>query len=384
MEWPGGLPKADTYIAVWRYAEMKSPGSEIIKELVDEYQSVKLEAQKSGQRVVGLQLDYDCPTKHLQEYALFLKNLRAVFPRENIISITALLDWFRPQTGIESVIRQVDEYVPQFYDIAPEHSAKDKTGIAQIIAPARWAGIFNSYGRPYRIGIASFGRIVEIGQDKKSSRSSKAASNRKINILDYSPLEIMAKSELERISNWTSEAGEIILKYKVRSRRSAYYWPLYPGAIIKMIFPTEKSVSSAYTAARAMGGWCKGVVFFRWPMENEAMAFSQREINNIMSEGEATLGDLSIETQDGLCAAVSCMDLYLRVKKRFPKDPLLLRIRLSNDLEYFLPDGRIKIKPTGPRTIDVAIPAYAGAPKIYLGRAVTIDRSSFILEELRK
>lgn len=363
---------------------MKSPGPGIIKELVDEYKAVKLNAQKSGQRVVGLQLDYDCPTRHLKDYALFLKDLRAALPKEDIVSITALLDWFRLQTDIASVINQVDEFTPQFYDIAPERSANDKTGVAQRIEPAKWAGIFNSYGKPYRIGIASFGRIVEIVQDKKSSCSSKAAAGRRINILDYSPLEVMAKGGLELISNGTSEAGETILKYKVRSKRPAYYWDLYSGSIVKMIFPTEKSVSSAYAAARAMGGWCRGVVFFRWPMENEAMAFNREEIDNIMSGGEATLGDLRIETQDGLCATVNCTDLYLRVEKRFAKAPLLLRIRLSENLEYFLPDGKIKTKPVGQRSIEVIVPAYAGVPKVYLGRAVTIDRSSFMLEARRK
>ena len=94
-------------------------------------------AAQAGQHLVGLQIDHDCPTYSLTEYARFLQGLRAALPPEDLLSITALLDWFREGTALTDVVAQVDEFVPQFYDVS--EVAPPREGISLNLARGRVA-----------------------------------------------------------------------------------------------------------------------------------------------------------------------------------------------------------------------------------------------------
>lgn len=70
-----------------------------------------------GNRVVGVQIDFDARTRHLEEYAAFLRGLRARLPRDCRLGITGLLDWSAngdPQ-GLDALAGVVDEAVLQIY-----------------------------------------------------------------------------------------------------------------------------------------------------------------------------------------------------------------------------------------------------------------------------
>jgi len=73
--------------------------------------------RRSGNQVVGLQIDFDAKTKHLQEYATFLRQIRTELPEYYRLSITGLLDW--NSTGDMAVITQlrnvIDEVAIQTY-----------------------------------------------------------------------------------------------------------------------------------------------------------------------------------------------------------------------------------------------------------------------------
>lgn len=71
----------------------------------------------AGNRVVGVQIDFDARTRHLEEYARFLRGLRARLPRDCRLGITGLLDWSAngdPQ-GLDALAGVVDEAVLQIY-----------------------------------------------------------------------------------------------------------------------------------------------------------------------------------------------------------------------------------------------------------------------------
>jgi hypothetical protein len=70
-----------------------------------------------GNRIVGLQIDFDAGTRHLEKYAAFLKDLRKRLPASSKLSITGLLDWSShgdPQ-GLRMLTADVDEVVVQIY-----------------------------------------------------------------------------------------------------------------------------------------------------------------------------------------------------------------------------------------------------------------------------
>lgn len=73
--------------------------------------------QLSGNPVMGIQIDFDAKTRHLQEYVSFLKQIRKQLPTDYSLSITGLLDW--SSTGDIMTINQlnnvIDEITVQTY-----------------------------------------------------------------------------------------------------------------------------------------------------------------------------------------------------------------------------------------------------------------------------
>lgn len=325
VEWPAKLPKAKGYMAVWRNDSPVSPGIELVPQLVGQYQELKARAAQTGQHLVGVQIDHDCPTNLLDEYARFLKALREALPAEALISITALLDWFRPDTRIAEVLRWVNEYVPQFYDVGLAGRDPDTVQIAETLDAAKWAPIFNSYKRSYRIGIATFGRVVLV----KSHLSPERKYFR-----DLGALEVTTKKGFSFIAARRNHAGELIVHYTVTGEAGSEYPGLLAlGDTLAMILPTQESVHNAYLAAQALGGFCAGVIFFRWPGEFESVILLPDEVQDIISGKRLGARSTVVEAEDGECAVVGCADLYLRLGDRFPSKPLSLRIKASSPVE---------------------------------------------------
>lgn len=380
--WPERLPEATGLFLVWRFEGNGPLQTGHIPELIKRYQALKSRALRTGQKVVGVQLDYDCPTSRLGEYNTFLQALREALPKDDLISITALLDWFRGGTKIDAVLHWVDEYVPQFYDVNASRSSSNQPSmeIGKPIDTTHWAAVFNAHKRPYRIAIASFGRIIGISKDTSSQSGSQSA--KPVYISNGNPLEVIRQARLTAPVEITSPAGESIVRYSPGPVRSpgSYDVPALVSTI-EMVFPSEKSVSSSYLAAKAMGKWCTGVVFFRWPSANEAMALKPEEIQDVLAGKGLSLAAAQLEVEDGFCAATFCNDLSLHPKDRFSKVPVSYNIRCSQEMDYFLPQKLVPVTITGPSNLRVDLPAYPGVPKIPLGRVVTREAATCTLEE---
>lgn len=71
----------------------------------------------AGNNLVGLQIDFDAGTRHLENYATFLSDLRKRLPRDYRLSITGLLDWSSngDPAGLATLGGVVDEIVLQIY-----------------------------------------------------------------------------------------------------------------------------------------------------------------------------------------------------------------------------------------------------------------------------
>lgn len=73
--------------------------------------------QRGGNALHGIQIDFDARTRHLDEYLVFLRDLRQRLPKEYRLSITGLLDWSAHADPL--VLNQlrgvVDEIVIQTY-----------------------------------------------------------------------------------------------------------------------------------------------------------------------------------------------------------------------------------------------------------------------------
>lgn len=102
----------------------------------------------AGNRLVGVQIDFDARTRHLDRYAAFLKDLRGRLPARYRLGITGLLDWSAngDPRGLDALAGVVDEVVLQIYQ-------------GRRVIPG-YAGYLRNLGRlkmPFRIGLLQGG-----------------------------------------------------------------------------------------------------------------------------------------------------------------------------------------------------------------------------------
>jgi hypothetical protein len=98
----------------------------------------------AGNRVVGLQVDFDARTRGLAGYAGFLKDLRGRLPADCRLGITGLLDWSAngDPAGLAALAGTVDEAVLQIYQ-----------GRHVIPGYAAYLGRLGRMTVPFRIGL---------------------------------------------------------------------------------------------------------------------------------------------------------------------------------------------------------------------------------------
>lgn len=73
--------------------------------------------EKAGNRITGLQIDFDAGTRHLDRYAQFLEGVRKALPARFRLGVTGLLDWSAngDPAGLAHLAGVVDEVVLQIY-----------------------------------------------------------------------------------------------------------------------------------------------------------------------------------------------------------------------------------------------------------------------------
>jgi uncharacterized protein DUF3142 len=361
--WPEGLPQAESYVALRRIEPNRELTPELADRLAQEYRALQHASEAQG-RLNGLQIDYDSPTASLKSYGRFLTTLREVLPAGTQLSITALLDWFSPNTAIADVLKPVDEFVPQFYDAGV---VRNSSGIAQLIDVEKWAPVFNAFQTPYRVGISSFGRIARRRYDDSGGPQIRF-------FRDASPLDFAGRPELRR-SVTSTAAAETVVRYEVavamRDKEQ-----LEPGDVVEMTLPTGLSVRTAYDAVRRFGGYCAGAIFFRWPNRSETLALTPEEVIRSL-EGGTLASPVHVETADAPCIERRCSDLYLHLGRDLSPADRTIEIQSDHPTELFLPDGPLASLPIGSNRISVRVPAYSATESVYLGRVISATPVKF-------
>jgi hypothetical protein len=108
--------------------------------------------REAGNRMAGIQIDFDARTRHLEEYAAFLKDLRQRLPADYQLSITGLLDWSAngDPRGLDALAGVVDEVVIQIYQ-----------GRRVIAGYETYLAKLDRLKIPFRIGLPQYGEWRE-------------------------------------------------------------------------------------------------------------------------------------------------------------------------------------------------------------------------------
>ena len=102
----------------------------------------------AGNRVTGIQIDFDARTRHLGDYASFVAELRRRLPGDCRLGITGLLDWSAngDPKGLDALASTVDEVVLQIYQ-----------GRHSIPGYERYLARLGRFRIPFRIGLPQGG-----------------------------------------------------------------------------------------------------------------------------------------------------------------------------------------------------------------------------------
>jgi hypothetical protein len=365
---PEQLPPAREYWLVYRYESGGLPESTAIPILLASYESAANVLRQRKGKVAGLQLDIDSPTGSLPSYARYLAAVRKGLPRSEQLSITALLDWFRPGTAAGSVVDAVDEFVPQFYDTG------GMEGLSHIAAPIdahHWRPLLERFGKRYRIGISCFGRALEA-----RSKAARGIRGEALSLFQAANTPELA------LSRESTPAGERLLRYTV-TRPVRLGWRDYqPTHAFLFTLPTRDAIRRGYAAARQMGPHCAGVLFFRWPAGDDQLTLQPETVlrfAGLLPEGKPEPVTLTAEAGD--CAAVACTRLLLHHLDAGAEQPQRLLIEGSTALEYFVPADGVPARLVGPRRVELRLPAFSGLTHLNIGTAVTARAATYRLLE---
>jgi hypothetical protein len=107
---------------------------------------------RGGNRMAGVQIDFDARTRHLDSYAAFLGQVRRALPGRYKLSITGLMDWSAngdPRALLE-LKGVVDEVVIQTYQ-----------GRSTIFGYERYFDRLRGFPIPFKVGLVENGRWIE-------------------------------------------------------------------------------------------------------------------------------------------------------------------------------------------------------------------------------
>jgi hypothetical protein len=116
-----------------------------------------------GLRVEGVEVDHDCASAALADYADWLRRFRAAAPSDLALSITALPSWLEAPDGLRALREVADETVLQVHAVEAWRSA-----LVDVESSLRWARAWQAHAsRPFRVALPAYRLRVQLGRDGK-------------------------------------------------------------------------------------------------------------------------------------------------------------------------------------------------------------------------
>lgn len=111
----------------------------------------------AGVRLAGIEIDHDCATAALGDYAGWLRELRGVLPADVALSLTALPAWLE-SPALAEVLAAADASVLQVHAVD-----QPQRGLFDAARAAGWIEAWDALGRPFHVALPAYG--VRIATD---------------------------------------------------------------------------------------------------------------------------------------------------------------------------------------------------------------------------
>ena len=242
----------------------KVPMEEIVGVIKTAFEADKIAAEKIGAKVLGLQLDFDFPTRLLPRYAELLELIKTQF-HQPTLSIAVLTTWYSSK-AFSTILETVNFVVPQFYEGVLPHDYEHLVGITNPIHLQR--GLQSAEqsaersGKPFRAGLAAYGHALVFDSAGRLRGSFKDAGAEAI-LKDTNFRCLSAKPDPKNDEQFvTFTAAETVEK-------APSLQPSTPEALnYRLVFdlPTVASLRRQLQFVREnRPANCEGIVLFRLP-----------------------------------------------------------------------------------------------------------------------
>ena len=116
-------------------------------------------ASSTGVTVKGVQIDFDCPTRLLPNYARVMHRLRSGLGKKVPLSATGVSSWVGSK-GLVALCRELSFFVPQYYEGRIPRTLSDKQPLGDFGPMSRQMEALGDLPCEIRIGVPNYGHCL--------------------------------------------------------------------------------------------------------------------------------------------------------------------------------------------------------------------------------
>lgn len=265
-------------------------------------------AVKDGaQEVVGLQLDFDVPTRLLPRYARVLRGVRGGLPPRTQLSITGLPTWMESATlgqTLDQMLDAVDFWIPQCYGASIPERIEAATPISSPESVARCVARARKLVRPFYAGLAAYGyailydergALTELRGDLDPAR---VARDPNFALVERRPFPAPDAGPDASASSAVANAQEWRYVYRALDDGLVENMPVRAGDRLLLDVPSAATLRASARAARTEGGArLLGLCLFRLPGASEPTTLTLPQITAALNDAPSGIAtDVQFES----------------------------------------------------------------------------------------
>ena len=223
-------------------------------------------------RVVGLQIDFDVPTRLLERYERILRSLRSDLKPGTKLSITGLPTWMQ-SSALRSTLTQVDFWIPQFYGAEIPQRVDQLIPISSANSVERFVNSARELNKPFYAGLAAYsyallydpsGALITLrgGMDPAA-----IALDPNLDLIERRPFDT------------SSKASEWRYAYRARADGVTGKLAMHAGDVLVLDVPSAESLRVSARIVRQLAGEkLLGICVFRLPGRDDPATLSHEQV----------------------------------------------------------------------------------------------------------
>ncbi len=309
-------------------------------------------AREDEATVIGLQLDFDAPTRLLSRYARVVRALRERLPAPTRLSITGLPTWMDSQALFE-LLAAVDFWIPQCYGAMIPSRLEQSIPISSPQAVARAVNRARSLGKPFYAGLSAYGyallydargALLSLRGDMNPAL---AATDANLQLVERKPFY---SARWRNDSHGQPEAGEWRYVYRARGDGVIDGLVLRAGDSLVLDLPNAATLRESARAVRALAGeQLLGLCIFRLPVDGDPATLGLEQISNALNDAAPAPAIELKATRDGASLEKNAQPLSTLAAEPPSSNTISLTATNTGSTSALLGEDAL--------TIDVLVPA---------------------------